>query len=186
MPAVSDLPSIPRSPCFWLSEHGSNLVMISRQWSLVTLVIWNRKEITDKRTCQLHQKSVSAKERPGRWMETLSGNRLQFLKNNRFRGFAHYSYRPSIVVSVFSLVLVFSILLKPPGPCELPLSSCCNTLKLKQKILKGSFDTVCYESRFSCHAQRVKLLYMEGRCTFCSVLRKRARSFGSRWSLRLL
>lgn len=41
-----DIPSIPRSPCFWLSEDGSNLVTISRQWSGVTLVICNRDEMT--------------------------------------------------------------------------------------------------------------------------------------------
>lgn len=38
--APASLPSIPRAPSFLFSGHGSNLLMISRQCSLVTFVIW--------------------------------------------------------------------------------------------------------------------------------------------------
>lgn len=42
--AASSLPSIPRAPSFLFSGHGSNLLMISRQCSLVTFVICKSSE----------------------------------------------------------------------------------------------------------------------------------------------
>lgn len=47
------LPSIPKTPCFWFSEHGSNLLIISRQWSLDTLVIYKSTEMHVKHPINL-------------------------------------------------------------------------------------------------------------------------------------